>query len=227
VTTWIVGDVHGCANELEALLAQIAPAVDDRVVLVGDLFDKGPDPVGVLRLVQRHRLDSVLGNHDVLVRDHGGHRLGRGPKPSYAASPYVPICLDRLEAQGALEEAVQLCASLPLHRFEAGWCVVHAGLHPKKGLDGTDERMATVLREYPPKVRGAKRWWEQWSGEHPVVFGHDARQGKLRHLLHGRPWCVGIDTGCVYGGALTAYALELDRFEQVAARREWHPKARS
>ncbi len=220
MTTWAIGDVHGCAEELRALLARL-PRGDD-AVLVGDLFDKGPDPSGVLALVKERGLRAVLGNHDVLVRDHGRARLGLAPPPGRTPAPYVTACLERLEEDGTLEEAVRLCEALPLFRDEAGFVVVHAGLDPVRGRAGTDEATATNLRRYPRS--GDAKWWTQWPGPEPVVFGHDARQGLVRHEVGGQVRCVGLDTGCVYGGRLTAYGLGEDRFLVEPARKAWHAK---
>ena len=67
-----MGDVHGCRDELVELVER---AGVDRVVLVGDLFTKGPDPAGVYRLVRGNEWSAVLGNHDLrLLRALGGKR---------------------------------------------------------------------------------------------------------------------------------------------------------
>jgi hypothetical protein len=223
--TWIVGDVHGCAAELEELLGRIGPAADDRIVLCGDLFDKGPDPVGVLRLLRRTGAEAVLGNHDAAVRDTGRALLREGTRTT--RPPYLGACLDRLAEAGVLEEVVALCEALPLWtdgRLEDGsrYLVVHGGLHPRLGTAGTDERLATTLREFPPGDKSARKWWEQWEGEEAVVFGHDARQGLVQRRENGRVRAIGLDTGCVYGGRLTAWSPELDRFVDVPAQRAWH-----
>lgn len=222
-STWIIGDVHGCAAELGDLLDRLGPGADDRVILVGDLFDKGPDPVRVLDTVREVGALAVLGNHDVAVRDHGGARLG-GPAPAWKPAPYLVACLDRLEAAGRLEEAVALCARLPLFLRGAGFHVVHGGFDPELGPDETTEALATTLREYPPGVPDAPKWWTRWPGPEVAVFGHDARQGLLRHEVEGRPRCIGLDSGAVYGGHLSAWSPERDVLVQVPARRAWHPR---
>ena len=60
--TLIIGDVHGCSFELRKMISVVLPS---KVILVGDLFTKGPDPKGVWDLIQKHKMKAVLGNHDV------------------------------------------------------------------------------------------------------------------------------------------------------------------
>src|SRR5215472_14519065 len=67
--TLIVGDVHGCARELEALLSRLAFTDGDRLIFVGDLVARGPDALGVLSVVRRTKAVFVRGNHeDKLLR---------------------------------------------------------------------------------------------------------------------------------------------------------------
>ena len=66
MTTLVVGDVHGCADELRTLVNMVRPTA---VALVGDLFTKGPDPVGVWRQVVLGGFSAAFGNHEArLVR---------------------------------------------------------------------------------------------------------------------------------------------------------------
>src|SRR4051812_27007551 len=78
--TIVVGDVHGCLDELRRLLAASGYAPGERLVLAGDLVAKGPDSPGVLQLVREERAEAVLGNHD----DHvlRARAVGRGEAPA-------------------------------------------------------------------------------------------------------------------------------------------------
>ena len=62
--TIVVGDVHGCLEELDELLSRLEVGPSDRLVLAGDLMDRGPDPVGVVRRARERGALAVLGNHD-------------------------------------------------------------------------------------------------------------------------------------------------------------------
>ena len=186
--TLYVGDVHGCAHELERLLT-VAQA--DRVVLVGDLFTKGPDPRGVWELVQEHRCEAVLGNHDQRVLEQ-------------------PDCVD------LPRKAYKWLAKRPCFLVEPGIVVVHAGLHPTRGVSGTTRAMALTMRFWP--LGGQTLWYDRYDRRQTVVFGHDAVRGLVR-----RDRIVGLDSGCVYGGQLSGWLREEDRVLSVPAARGYAP----
>ena len=68
--TIVIGDVHGCSEELRSLLRACDHQASDKVVFVGDLVAKGPDSRGVLAIVRELSAQSVLGNHDARVLEH-------------------------------------------------------------------------------------------------------------------------------------------------------------
>jgi hypothetical protein len=215
--TVVIGDVHGCADELAALLRACGCESGDEIVLVGDLVAKGPDSRGVLALVREHGARAVCGNHDAhVLRYRRALDAGRPPpqlRPSHAA---VARVLD--------ESDWQLLSSLPfflrLPRHDA--IVVHAGLVPGVPLEAQDPDNLLNLRTIRPDGSGSRApndgvlWGSLWRGPELVVFGHHARAGLQQH-----PLAVGLDTGCVYGGRLTAYLLPERRFVSVPARRPY------
>lgn len=206
MTTLVVGDVHGCADELRTLLDRVDA---DRVVLVGDLYTKGPDPAGVWDLVREHDAEAVLGNHDARLLDA---LAGERPKDRGAAR-----CLEKLAA-GAPGWRAHL-ASLPLFLEDvAGFTVVHAGLHPSGDLIQTTKSMAVGMRRFGDGP-DAPYWHEVYEGARRVVFGHDARLGSVWREREGEPWVVGLDSGCVYGGVLTGFVIETRCQVQVPAQR--------
>ncbi len=177
------------------------------MVLVGDLFTKGPDPARVWRLIRDNGWRAVLGNHDdrLLVA------IDKGKPPKRA----LASCIDALndEDPGWLPWV----RALPLFLDVAGVTVVHAGLHPSGDLTRTTRDMALSMRWFPMEDGDAPRWHEQYAGDRKVVFGHDARRGLVRHTRHGQTWLVGLDSGCVYGKKLSGYVVEEDRVEQIRA----------
>src|SRR5688500_2619714 len=92
----IIGDVHGCAAELDTLLDKVGFAGDDRLYCVGDLVARGPDGIGVLRLLGKLGARSVLGNHDAKLR---GLRPKPGRKPPEKIPSSVANVFDKLEEQ--------------------------------------------------------------------------------------------------------------------------------
>jgi len=208
--TLVVGDVHGCRDELVALVERAG--VDD-VVLVGDLFTKGPDPAGVYDLVRERGFRAVLGNHDL--------RLLRALKGKRGKDREAKRCIELLDARD--KGWRKWLAGLPLFEDARPFTVVHAGVHPSGSLDRTTLQMAVSMRRWPKEHVWCPRWHEVYRGDRRVVFGHDARRGLVRVERDGLPWVVGLDTGCVYGGKLSGYLVKADRILQIDARRVYEP----
>jgi predicted phosphodiesterase len=210
--TWVVGDVHGCAAEWGALVERTRP---DEVVLVGDLFTKGPDPAGVWRLVRALGARAVLGNHDQRVLDA---RDGRRPGDEEAHR-----VLRALDNEDPSWEA--WLRALPLWLQVGRFLVTHAALHPSGDLARTSRATHLAARRWPDDThKDHPFWWEIYQGP-PVLFGHDAVRGLVRREREGRPWVVGLDTGCVYGGRLTAFDVDSGEIVQEPARAVWCPVA--
>ncbi|ADO68425.1 metallophosphoesterase [Stigmatella aurantiaca] len=213
--TLFIGDVHGCAEELDALLAVCGWQPGDRVVLVGDLVAKGPDSAGVLARARERGLLAVRGNHDEhVLRWHQGY-----VKPGKKLKPQHQQVMDTL----APEDWAYL-ASLPLYLRlpEFNVVAVHAGMLPGVPLESQHREhllnLRSITRDGTPskRVDGGEPWASHWRGPELVLFGHDAMRGIQRY-----PHALGLDSGCVYGGRLTAYVLPEGRFYSVPARRAY------
>lgn len=231
-----IGDLQGCREEFEALLSRVAydPA-GDTLHPVGDLVNRGPDSVGCVRLCRDLGAEPVLGNHDV-------HMLRQWHDPSWRGRRTT------LEVLLAAPDGEELLAWLERQPLVRGWedvVCLHAGVHPAWGdpvewlsgrdlLDAGDTDVEFALRarhcdatgaqpesDWPPPGGPFLPWdhfWRTRAGEpRTVVFGHWARRG-LVELERTR----GLDTGCVYGGELTAWIPEEDRIVSVTARKRWH-----
>lgn len=241
MSTWIVGDIHGCADELATLLERLALGPDDTFVSVGDLFHRGPDPVGVARLLEASRARFILGNHELRVLA----RLGRAP--SAICSEPMPRAqvapLEReLDARDLDGDGAQPCTVAPHERAgiveflqthsgfclrresipQAGltrdgreWLCVHAGLLPD--LEPEESSIAVLTRLRRLDAPGAPWWYEHYEGPDLVLFGHTPSRIPRMRRSRGQLVALGLDTGCVYGGTLTAYSPELDTFESVRA----------
>lgn len=205
--TIVIGDIHGCFDELTDLLDLLDFQPDDRVIAVGDLITKGPKNREVLDLfIDDPRLSSVVGNHDRRIR-----QSLRGEA--------VPLTKAQREAieqlAGARERYAEYLKSLPYLIDLGDYLVVHAGIRPGVPLE---QQMASDLTEIrtmgaDPTRRKGTAWHDVYRGSQTIVFGHWPRR-KPKRAAHA----VGLDTGCVYGGRLTAYVIEADQFVSVPAR---------
>lgn len=198
----IVGDVHGCVHELGALLERLAPVAGDRVFFVGDLVARGPDSRGVLELYRSVGARSVLGNHEWRLLEARRARQSGARRPRLSSPDYA--LLHQLgEADWALLAGLPPYLELPEH----GACIVHAGLRPGVALSAQDVWTLTHVRSLDadgePSVRHDLAPWAAAHRDGPhVVFGHNSRLGLQLH-----PLATGLDTGCVYGGSLSALVL--------------------
>lgn len=210
----IIGDVHGCVGELERLLDSLERTADDRVFFVGDLIARGPDTTGVLALCRRIGARSVRGNHE--GRLLAARRAQQNGKRRRLSDVHFPLLRRLSDADWEYLEAMPLWIDLPEHDLR----IVHAGVLPGRPFEQQDEWTLTHVRSLDAEGRPSdKSNLEPWAaayrtGPH-IVFGHNSRIG-----LQLQPNATGIDTGCVYGGRLTALVLaENQRVPAVAERR--------
>jgi serine/threonine protein phosphatase 1 len=207
VATHIIGDVHGCYRELCELLGRLGPGGDDRVIFVGDMIVRGPDNPGVLRLIARGELpnaEAVLGNNEAKLRP------ALAGDPHYATPP-VLAAIEQLRSAGMLEEALEFFDSLPLYIDLGSHAVTHAGVRPGLPLAEQSREDLLQIKTLDGAPEGPM-WWDHYVGPPVVVFGHHVVKEPM--LL---PHAVDLDTGCVYGGSLTAFTLETARVTGVRA----------
>ena len=257
----LIGDVQGCDDALQRLLAEIGFSPSrGRLVVLGDLVNRGPASLAVLRRLRAFgdAATCLLGNHDLhlLAVAHGVRALKRGDT--------VADILDAPDRGAWLDWLRQR----PLVHQEGGWLCVHAGLAPTwsaaEALQLAAEVQAVLRspalpaflrsmygdepRRWQPDLQGADRWrfvvnactrmrfctdegvldfkakagpdqappgfrpWFEVPGRRtagqPVAFGHWSALGLLN-----RPDLLALDTGCVWGGCLTAVRVDGGRRE--------------
>lgn len=122
MSTFAIGDLQGCDREFVALLERLAFSADDQLWLLGDLVNRGPDSLAVLRRVKSmgEQCKVVLGNHDLhfLAAYFGGHAVGRSDTfEELLAAPDVEELAHWLRRQKLLHIDTNL-----------GWVMVHAGI---------------------------------------------------------------------------------------------------
>jgi hypothetical protein len=201
--TLFVGDVHGCATELEELLDRLAVGSADALFFVGDLVARGPDSGRVVRCARRMGARSVLGNHDARVV--GGWRARERGKRGPPLGPDHERVLAELEA-----EDLAWLAALPhwLDVAAHGVTIVHAGVLPGVPIEQQPPdlllRLRSIAADGSALTDGSGTLWGAlYVGPPHVVFGHHARAGLQLHAH-----ATGLDTGCVYGRELTALVLD-------------------
>jgi serine/threonine protein phosphatase 1 len=186
---YVVGDVHGCLASLERLYDLIDPGPRTLLVFVGDLVRKGPDNHGVVQFVREtENAISVMGNNEA--------KVVRGEK----------------DPDGLTTEDRAYIEGLPVVISWGGNLVVHGGVDPRRPLDDHDARDLLTMRSFTPGNDYRRPYWfERYDGDSRVFFGHTVLETPFES-----PSAVGLDTGCVYGGELTAYHCDTGEFVSVA-----------
>jgi calcineurin-like phosphoesterase family protein len=204
--TIVVGDIHGCYDELMALTEKVELQEDDRVISVGDLITKGPKSREVLELfISDKRFTSVIGNHDLTLR-----RRWNGEDIEFKKAQKKT----NKELKAHRDTFLNYLNSLPFLIELENHLVVHAGIRPQVALHSQTTGDLTRMRTLGPDRESDEGtpWYLVYQGEKTVLFGHwpapEPRRG---------PKAIGLDTGCVYGHNLTAYIIETDEFVSVPA----------
>lgn len=195
---YVVGDVHGCVNELERLLDRLSPTDQELVVFVGDLINKGPDSEAVVNRVRDME-------NAVTVRGNNEQNVVEG----------------RTEA-GLSQESREFISSTPVVVSWGSSMVVHGGISPAKQLRDHEAVDFLETRSICGNGYDGTFWFERYEGNLRVFFGHTVLNTPLEI---GK--AVGLDTGCVYGGGLTAYDTESSKFVTVEAERTYRERSRS
>jgi bis(5'-nucleosyl)-tetraphosphatase (symmetrical) len=261
---YAIGDIQGCMSSLERLLKiiQFTPQ-GDRLWLVGDLVNRGPRSLDVLRWAYEHEdvVTCVLGNHDIHLLARAAGAVGEKKRDT----------LDDVLAARDLDRLLEWLRSRPLFHVDGKYAMVHGGLHPAWTIDDARARAAEIetqlraptWRAFLAQLQGPTPRWDQRLGggdryrailayltrartlkpdgrvegdfsgppsqapagcvpwfkfpnaawkTHTIVFGHWAALG-----LDIGPHHIGLDTGCVWGKALTAMRLDDRMVFQVKA----------
>jgi hypothetical protein len=217
----VIGDVHGCLDELKQLYGMLCHFSLDEIRVAGDLVDRGPDSGGVVRFCREKGIPAVLGNHEdsvLAVRK----RLLRGDPNVNKGEKY------KTNMQLTEDDANWLRALPKIHYYEnLNLLVAHGGIWPKlemwqqplnviraqmiKPLEfgmskwwGKDATVHGGKTEEQLKEMGWARWYDIYDGPWNVVYGHSVFAQPHIQQNPGAGMTIGIDTGSCFGGMLTA-----------------------
>ena len=181
-SVWVIGDVHGHADALENLITELDPNPGDRIVLMGDLIDRGPDSRMVIRIA-KERADTfvIRGNHEDWalngIEDHGGKTWAPSLDWMMAGGKQ---CLDSYSnSEGELNsddwsQDLKWMMTMPHCLILDDWILVHAGLEPGSvGITNTAPNDVDSRRISDPT--------EPVDPNRAVVFGHS-----ITHVVLGK-----------------------------------------
>ena len=210
-----IGDIHGCHEEFAELLSLLELKPDDRLILLGDLVNRGPDSHRVIELARAHHAISLLGNHELRLLNY------RRTRDLKYIKEHDLETFDQLRPDDwTYLEKMLLTYEEPALNL----VLVHGGFLPGQPWQRQPAEVVTRIqvidRDGQPRKRAdapdAPFWADLWNGPPYVIYGHTPRPE-----IYKLKWSLGLDTACVMGGHLTAFILPEKRFVQVKARQRY------
>jgi bis(5'-nucleosyl)-tetraphosphatase (symmetrical) len=248
--TVIIGDIHGCYDELMELMRYINTD-KMRVIFVGDIGDRGLKSAEciwyVKDLCKKGLAECVMGNHENKHIRYRAHEIRKSF--TRKENPMRALSATDLDFHHKLSGAdIDWMRNLPVKiNVKDNWWVLHGGLEPAYSFDNqSDDQVmrcryvsngkyttsngkvirlgkAVPLNKDKSQPDNTVYWTDAWNGSQSVVYGHCVHSLHTP-LIDARPRgvkCVGIDTGCVFGGFLTAYLLNANEFIKVKSKKEY------
>lgn len=235
---YVISDIHGCYREFRELLDKIDFCDEDELYLLGDLVDKGPEPITLLQdVMMRPNVYPILGNHDyaaltvlskfnteITAENVESHLTGEDMTSymywiqdggSTTAEQFVK--LDAEERQDILEYLEECTLYEEVEAGGKQYVLVHAGLNdfrPEKPLEDYDLQDLILYRaDYDL----------QYYSDKYLVTGHTPTF-KIREdgqpLIYTEHHHIGLDCGCIYGLKLAAYSLDTGEVFYVDSHQE-------
>jgi serine/threonine protein phosphatase 1 len=205
VKRFVIGDIHGCLEELACLLESLSLEPLDRLVFLGDYIDRGPDSRGVVShlidLKDKGKQDVIFlkGNHEDMMLSylglqgrHGEMFLFNGGDATMAS---YGLSRRNNHPQGLLaampNDHLEFFKGLRVYYLMEPFLCVHGGIHPRKPMaEQVEEEVLWIRDEFIQNTHALP---------YTVLFGHTPLKEVLFHL----PYKIGLDTGLVYGNWLS------------------------
>ncbi len=211
---FIVGDVHGCYLEFLELLKKVNyHKSSHRLILVGDIINRGPHSLKMLEWVKKKNVEIVRGNHE--------DAFLRSLKENYQIRPSFAKLKQEMGVK--IKEWSNWIETWPFYIEEKDFLVVHGGLIPNKHPKDTDPFFLMNLRTWDGKGKDITNknnppWYDFYGGKKLIIYGHWASKG-----LNVKTHTIGLDSGCVYGKQLSGVLLPQKKIIQVEAQKKYHP----
>jgi len=219
---YVIGDIHGCSDELVRLLEGLPLEPADRLIFLGDYIDRGPDPKGVVSYLiewQRKAKQEVVflkGNHEDMFLSYLGlpGRYGEmfllnGGGATLASYGIFPRNVNPEAILAAIpKEHTEFFSGLKTYYLIEPYLCVHAGIHPSRTFsEQLEEELLWIRDEFI---------FNPHSLPYTVLFGHTPQREVFFHL----PYKVGLDTGLVYGNQLSCLEVHEKVLYQIARGRK-------
>ena len=216
--TLVIGDIHGCYDELQELLDKAGLTEEDAVISVGDCVDRGPETPAVLRFFQEQpNALLIMGNHERkhVRADRHEVKLARSQK------------ISRIQFGETYPDALAFMSELPLYLDLPDALVVHGYFEP--GLPLSQQR-ATVLcgtmgGDKYLHTQYDRPWYELYDGDKPLLVGHHNYSNTNQPFIY-RDRVFGLDTDCVIGKALTGLLLPSFKIVSFTSRENYWAQVR-
>lgn len=207
IKTIVIGDIHGCYTELKDLITSLETdgkynKDTDKLIFLGDYIDRGDNSKLVIEFIRNLQKDNnnviaLMGNHEDMILDYF-----YGIDNCWTYNGHTETLKSYEGFNEQLIEDIEWIRNLPLYHEDEHFIYVHAGIDVDKTMQEQNKNTLLWIRE--PFIMNKKKYSKR------VVFGHTPTIGINGSDLpmYTDTNNIGIDTGCVYGGALTALIIE-------------------
>lgn len=207
----IIGDIHGCYYELQQLLDKSGISDTDSIIALGDLCNRGPEPLEVFQFFQNTpNAQSIMGNHEW---NHIRAMTGDLP-PRFATLLTYWMMGDKYP------DFLNYIQGLPLYIDLPDALILHGFFEPYTPLEQQEKPMLLGVMSAENRLHKTydAPWYTYYDAEKPLIVGHRDYSGEQKPFTHKNVYS--IDTRCVYGGSLTGLLLPEFTLISVPARRD-------
>lgn len=226
MTKYIISDIHGCIDEFKEMINLISLKQSDKLYILGDLVDRGPDSIACLRFAKELKVNVILGNHEQKILKWSEHKS------------FIPH--NKPYYQNLKNSDIEYIKSLPLTvKISKKTLGVHAGIRNTNPIDRQLEEDLLTLRftdisgKYISikkikkagsiKAANAYFWTDFYNKPINIVYGHQVHSTSDIRITQVKPGiaCYGIDTGACFGGNLSCLVWNTKEVVQVKAKQNY------